>query len=143
MQIQRDIVGRKVSDIILQNSQAYSIELKRVSDFKLLLEDSHQICCISRRSLNMSEHLFIFPTVKLIKKQIKKLHLVNLFSAIKEIKAFNNSTNQIVDLINVMSCILYKLIKELPETFITYNIYFKRTKSFHLRSIYARRPRQQ
>jgi hypothetical protein len=88
LQVQRDIVGRKVSDIILQNSQAYSVELKRVSDFKILLEDSHQICSIARRALSMSEFMFVLPSLKLVKKQVKKMHLVNLFNAISEIKSF-------------------------------------------------------
>lgn len=88
LRIQLDVVGRKCSDIILQNSQAYSVELKRVSDFKCLLEDSYQICAIARRALSMSEFMFVLPSLKLVKKQIKKAHLVKLYSAVNEIKSF-------------------------------------------------------
>lgn len=88
LRIQLDVVGRKCSDIILQNSQAYSVELKRVSDFKSLLEDSYQICAIARRALSMSEFMFVLPSIKLVKKQIKKSHLVKLYGAINEIKSF-------------------------------------------------------
>jgi hypothetical protein len=83
---QLNVVGRRVSDIILQNSHAYSQELQRVSNFKLLLEDSYQICSIARRSLHMNELLFIAPTLKLIKKQANKLHRINLLNAIQGIR---------------------------------------------------------
>ena len=88
LRVQLDVVGRKCSDIILQNSQAYSVELKRVSDFKGLLEDSYQICAIARRALAMSEFMFVVPSLKLVKKQLKKSHLVQLYTAVTEIKSF-------------------------------------------------------
>lgn len=88
LHIKLDVVGRKCSDIILQNSRAYSVELKRVSDFKGLLEDSFQICAIARHALSMSEYMFVLPSLKLVKKQVKKSHLVKLYSAVSEIKSF-------------------------------------------------------
>lgn len=88
LHIKLDVVGRKCSDIILQNSRAYSVELKRVSDFKGLLEDSFQICAIARHALSMSEYMFVLPSLKLVKKQVKKSHLIKLYSAVSEIKSF-------------------------------------------------------
>ncbi|CAF0856483.1 unnamed protein product [Brachionus calyciflorus] len=106
LSVQHEIVGRKLSDIILQNRQAYSIELKRVSDFKHLLEDSHNMCCISRRSLEMSKNLYIHPRLKLIKKQIRKQQLIKLLIVLKEIRPFNNCTNPIIDLINAKEYVM-------------------------------------
>jgi hypothetical protein len=86
LQIQNEIVCRKVSDVILQNSHAYSVELQRVSDFKTLLEDSAQICSISRRFLSMTQSVFIMSTLKLIKNNIKKTNLTNTLKSIEAIK---------------------------------------------------------
>lgn len=95
LHIQLDVVGRKCSDIILQNSRAYSVELKRVSDFKGLLEDSYQICAIARHALSMSEYMFVLPSLKLVKKQIKKSHLIKLYNTVNEIKSFVSSRNSL------------------------------------------------
>ena len=86
LQIQAEIVGRRVSDIILANSQAYSLELQRVADFKLLLEDSAQICSISRHSLSMAQSTFIVSALKLIKNQIKRTNLCAVSKATEAIK---------------------------------------------------------
>lgn len=91
LQIQYEVVCRKVSDIILKNSQAYSIELQRVSDFKALLEDSAQICSISRRFLSMTESVFIISALKLIKNNIKRTNLVNMLKSIQAIKELVNN----------------------------------------------------
>ena len=98
LQIEQDVVCRKVSDIILENSKAFSVELQRVSEFKFILEDSYQICSIARRSLFMSEYSFLMPTLKLVKKQMKKSNLIKLLNTVNEIKYFNDSINQIIDL---------------------------------------------
>jgi hypothetical protein len=88
LHLQRDVIGRKVSDIILKNSQAYSQELQRISDLKLLLEDCHQLCSISRRSVLMSKLIFILPALNLVRKQVKKLYMVKLLKSIRAIKSF-------------------------------------------------------
>jgi hypothetical protein len=88
LQVEHEIVCRKVSDIILENSKSFSQELQRVSEFKFILEDSYQICSIARRSLFMSEHSFFLPSLKLVKKQIKKQNLIKLLNTILEIKKF-------------------------------------------------------
>jgi hypothetical protein len=84
---QRDIIGRKVSDAILKNSQSYSQELQRITELKILLEDSFQLSTISRRSLLMTKIIFVLPALKLIKKQNRKR---NLLSFLKSIQAFKN-----------------------------------------------------
>ena len=99
LQTQSSEVGRRVSDIILQNSQAYSQELQRVSDFKLLLEDSYQICSIARRSLFMNESIFIGPTLRLINKQMKKSHLIHMFKSVQGIKQLQRTQLRIGELI--------------------------------------------
>jgi len=96
----RDLVNKRVSDLILQNSRAYSQELQRVSDFKLLLEDSHQMCSIARRSLFMNETMFMLPTLKLIRKQMKKTHLINLFRSIQGIQRIQTTNVRIDELIS-------------------------------------------
>ena len=93
LEIQRNIVGRKVSDAILKNSHSYSQELQRITDLKILLEDSFQLSTISRRSLLMTKLIFVMPSLKLIKKQTKKLHLV---SFLKSIQAFKNFVSWLV-----------------------------------------------
>lgn len=84
---QRDIIGRKVSDAILKNSHSYSQELQRITELKILLEDSYQLSTISRRSLLMTKIIFVLPSLKLIKKQNRKR---NLLSFLKAIQAFKN-----------------------------------------------------
>lgn len=84
---QREIIGRKVSDAILKNSQSYSQELQRITELKILLEDSYQLSTISRRSLLMTKIIFVLPSLKLIKKQNRKR---NLLSFLKAIQAFKN-----------------------------------------------------
>ena len=88
LQIEQDVVCRKVSDIILENSKAFSVELQRVSEFKYILEDSYQICSIARRSFYMAEYSFLMPSLKLVKKQVKKQNLIKLLTTILEIKYF-------------------------------------------------------
>ena len=99
--IQHEIVGRKLSDIILQNSQSYSKELKRVSDFKQILEDSFQICHISRRSLELCLESSIYSQLKLLTKQKKKLKLKNVLDTVREIRNISNATNDLIHLIRV------------------------------------------
>jgi hypothetical protein len=82
------VIGRKVSDAILKNSQSYSHELQRITDLKILLEDSYQLCSISRRSLLVSKLVFVLPSLKLIKKQLRKLHLISLLKNIQAVKSF-------------------------------------------------------
>ncbi|RNA36788.1 syndetin isoform X1, partial [Brachionus plicatilis] len=101
LQIQHEIVGRKLSDIILQNSQSYSKELKRVSDFKQVLEDSYQICRISRRSLSMCLNSYIYSQLRLLTRQSKKIQLIKLLETIEDIKGLTNITNNIIHLIGV------------------------------------------
>ncbi len=88
LQIEHEVIGRKVSDIILENSKAFSVELQRVSEFKFILEDSFQICTIARRSLFMSEYVYLMPALKLVKKQLKKQKLISLLKTVYEIKYF-------------------------------------------------------
>jgi hypothetical protein len=90
LQLQRDVIGRKVSDIILKNSQAYSQELQRITDLKLLLEDSFQLCSISRRSILMSKLIYILPALNVVRKQVKKMYLIKLLKSIEAIKEFVN-----------------------------------------------------
>jgi hypothetical protein len=99
LEIQRDIVNRQVSDAILKNSPAFTAELTRITDLKLLLEDSHQLSCISRRSLLMSRILFVVPALKLIKKQNRKLNLLKLIDSEEAFKSFRLNTKRIVELI--------------------------------------------
>lgn len=101
LRVQHEIVGRKLSDIILQNSQSYSKELKRVSDFKQILEDSFQICRISRRSLELCLDSYIYSQLKLIAKQKKKIKLKKLLKIVRELKNITNATNGIIHLIKV------------------------------------------
>lgn len=101
LRAQSNIVGCRVSDIILLNSAAYSQELQRVSDFKLLLEDSYQICSIARRSLFMNESIFIMPTLQLIKKQERKSKLIHLLNSIKGIKHLKKTNVRIKELIEL------------------------------------------
>jgi syndetin len=89
-----------VSNIILQNSQAYSVELQRISDFKHLLEDSYQICSIARRSLLMNELVFTMPVLKLIKNQMKRTHLVRLSKSIRTIKSLESANMAIKETID-------------------------------------------
>lgn len=100
LQTKCTLVSRRISDNILANSQAYSQELQRVSDFKLLLEDSYQICSIARRSLHMNETIFTKPTLQLIKKQVRKTHLINLFKSIQEVKILKRTNVKIKELID-------------------------------------------
>ena len=99
LRAQSNLVGCRVSDIILLNSAAYSQELQRVSDFKLLLEDSNQICSIARRSLFMNESIFTMPTLQLIKKQERKSNLIHLLNSIKGIKHLKKTNLKIKELI--------------------------------------------
>ncbi len=99
LQLQYEIITRRISDNILQNSQAYSNELQRVSDFKLLLEDSYQICSIARRSLFMNQTIFTIPTLQLIKKQIRKTRLISLYKSIQDIKSLKRTNVKIKSLI--------------------------------------------
>ncbi len=99
LQLQYEIITRRISDNILQNSQAYSNELQRVSDFKLLLEDSYQICSIARRSLFMNETVFTKPTLQLIKKQVQKTRLISLYKSIQGIKRLKRTNVKIRSLI--------------------------------------------
>ena len=85
---QRDAIGRRVSEIILKNSQAYSQELQRISDLKLLVQDCHQLCGMSRRSILMSNLVSIKPALSLVRKQAKKLCLVKLLKIIQAVKHF-------------------------------------------------------
>ena len=124
LRVQLDVVGRKCSDIILQNSQAYSVELKRVSDFKGLLEDSYQICAIARRALAMSEFMFVVPSLKLVKKQLKKSHLVQLYTAVTEIKSFVIN-NTIFNLPYITSFLGDGFRKVKNQQFFCFDIYFK------------------
>lgn len=97
--VHRDAVNKRVSDLILQNSRAYSLELQRVSDFKLLLEESHQMCAIARRSLHANEHMHTRPSLKLIRKQMKKTHLINLYKSMHAIRELHNTSVRIDELI--------------------------------------------
>ena len=96
----RELVNKRVSDLILQNSKAYSLELQRVSDFKLLLQDSYQMCSIARRSLFTNETMYLLPILKLIRKQMKKSHMLNLFKSVQGINEIQNTNIKIDDLIN-------------------------------------------
>lgn len=96
----REHVNKRVSDLILQNSKAYSKELQRVSEFKLLLEDSYQMCSIARRSLLTNETMFLLPQLKLVRKQMKKQHLISLFKSILAIRQLHETNMHINELIN-------------------------------------------
>lgn len=88
LHIERDVVGRKVSDIILENSRAFSVELQRISEFKFLLDDTYEVCTQARRSLHMSEYSFLLPSLKLVKRHVKKQNLVKMLNMMVEIKRF-------------------------------------------------------
>lgn len=99
LQTQANLVSCRISDNILQNSQAYSHELQRVSDFKLLLEDSFQICSIARQSLFMNETFYTRPTLMLIKKQACKSNLIKMYKSVEGIKQLKLTNAKIKELI--------------------------------------------
>jgi hypothetical protein len=73
--------------------------LQRVSDFKLLLEDSFQICSIARQSLFMNETFYTRPTLMLIKKQAGKSNLIRLYRSVEGIKQLKMTNVKIKELI--------------------------------------------
>lgn len=99
LQTQANLVSCRISDNILQNSQAYSQELQRVSDFKLLLEDSFQICSIARQSLFMNETFYTRPTLMLIKKQACKSNLIKMYKSVEGLKQLKLTNVKIKELI--------------------------------------------
>ena len=92
LELQSDVLNKKVSDIILQKSHEYSAELQRVTDFKVLLEQSYQVCSMARSSLFAVEHIALFRTIDLIKKQMKKTNMIFMFRTINSIKMLVSDT---------------------------------------------------
>lgn len=88
LQIQLQIVSRKLSDLILKNSDKCLQQLQNVTELKLLLENSNEYCSLARFSLKKSQKRITLNSFDLLQSEIKKRHLVQLLKTLYEIKKF-------------------------------------------------------
>ena len=93
LQLQLQIVSRKVSDLILANSPKCNKQLNNVTELQELLEQSQNYCLNARYSLSNTLNKFTIQTLRLTKNEFKKKQLGNLYKAMHKIKSLVSIEN--------------------------------------------------